>query len=230
MSCRGATGGPGTVGAEAQAKCDVGVRRRQGVGVGGAQGTWPGGRKQGEHGSGNSPWSQKPRGRRASPRCVVGPTPQRVLRGPAGSARQRNSDTCVFGSPPATPSSSHRLPGTLAPKRKLNARCPRALELGFPASESENQQQPQMRQRWNQRWAPRPASLAPAPEEDGVGWLSRSSLCELGARRRRKMGFRRERDRNTPGRRRRGLSRGLRPRRWRPWFKSQDHTEDWRFI
>lgn len=77
-----------------------------------------------------------------STRCVVGPTPQRVLRGPAGHARQRNSDTCVFGSPPATPSSSHRLPGTLAPKRKLNARCPRALELGFPASESENQQQP----------------------------------------------------------------------------------------
>lgn len=185
MSCRGATGGPGTVGAEAQAKCDVGVRRRQGVGVGGAQGTWPGGRKQGERGSGNSPWSQKPRGRRASPRCVVGPTPQRVLRGPAGHARQRNSDTCVFGSPPATPSSSHRLPGTLAPKRKLNARCPRprarvsSFRIGEPAAAAPPlascvdaptpEGRRQMRQRWNQRWAPRPASLAPAPEEDGVG-------------------------------------------------------------
>lgn len=123
------------------AKYKVGFRGRQGrdqSGAGWLKGT------SGEEGSrqacsGNSPWGQKAPGRRGSPRC--GSPHCGSLRRPRESAPrpvrcgpQWNPDAHLFGSLPATPSSAHLLPGTLAPQKNLNSRCPRARERRFPAS------------------------------------------------------------------------------------------------
>lgn len=90
--------------------------------------------------SGNSPWGQKAPGRRGSPRCGSLRRPWESAPRPVRCGPQWNPDAHLFGSLPATPSSAHLLPGTLAPPKKPKLyvpACPRAQVPSFLIRETE---------------------------------------------------------------------------------------------